>query len=447
MTKQMSARAVALTALDRVRQNGSYSNLQLNQLLVKHQLSDSDRRLATRIVYGVLQHQITLEYWLQPFVKCKKLDSWVETLLLMSIYQYHYLERVPDWAVTNESIELAKNWGNQGIRKFVTGVLHAILRQGLTSFDEITDFVERLSIKASVPKWIVQELVNQYGTDQAEQILASINEPAHVVVRVNTAVSDLATVREELRTAGVEFRESEVAPNALVITSGSVIGSPLFARGAITIQDESAMLAVDSMDVQPGDRVLDACAAPGGKTVQIAERLDQDSGGMVDTLDIHEHKTRLIQKNADRMHVADRVSTHTLDARKVADQFTDESFDKILVDAPCSGMGLLRRKPEIRYTKRLADSVNLHQIQKSILNAVAPKVKKGGIITYSTCTILKQENDQTVQEFLADHPDFTLLKTTTTRKLKDDRNSATLTILPSDYGSDGFFISSLQRNL
>lgn len=447
MTKQMSARAVALTALDRVRQNGSYSNLQLNQLLVKHQLSDSDRRLATRIVYGVLQHQITLEYWLQPFVKGKKIDSWVETLLLMSIYQYHYLERVPDWAVTNESIELAKSWGNQGIRKFVTGVLHAILRQGLTSPDEITDFVERLSIKASVPKWIVQELVNQYGTDQAEQILVSINEPAHVVVRVNTAVSDLVTVKDELQNAGVEFRESEVAPNALVITSGSVIGSPLFARGAITIQDESAMLAVDSMDVQPDDHVLDACAAPGGKTIQIAERLDQDSGGLVDALDIHEHKTRLIRKNADRMHVADRVSTHTLDARKVADQFADESFDKILVDAPCSGMGLLRRKPEIRYTKKLADSVNLHQIQKSILNAVAPKVKKGGIITYSTCTILKQENDQTVQKFLADHPDFTLLKTTTTRKLKDDRNSATLTILPSDYGSDGFFISSLQRNL
>lgn len=207
------------------------------------------------------------------------------------------------------------------------------------------------------------------------------------------------------------------------------------------------MLAVDSMAVQPGDRVLDACAAPGGKTVQIAERLDPTAGGQVDALDIHQHKARLIQKNARRMQVDDRVVAHTLDARRVDEEFADESFDKILVDAPYSGIGLLRRKPEIRYTKELTDSQNLHQIQGSILNAVAPKVKKGGIITYSTCTILQQENEQTVQEFLAARSDFRLLTTKTSRNLKDDRASATLTILPSDYGSDGFFISSLQRIL
>lgn len=447
MTKKMTAREVALTALDRVRQNGAYSNLQLNQLLVKQQLNDNDRRLTTRIVYGVLQHQLTLEYWLHPFIKGKKLDSWVETLLLMSIYQYHYLKRVPDWAVTNESIEIAKKWGNPGIRKLVTGVLHAILRKGLADLDQIPDLTRRLSLQASVPEWIVRELVKQYGEEAATRVLMAINSPARLVIRVNTAVTDLETVKRRLASAGIDFRESEVVPNALVVTGGSVIGSPLFDEGLVTIQDESAMLAVDSMNIQAGDRVLDACAAPGGKTIQIAERLDPAKGGQVDALDIHEHKTKLIQRNAKRMHVADRVLTHTLDARKVDAQFADESFDKILVDAPCSGMGLLRRKPEIRYTKKLADCTNLHQIQKSILNAVAPKVKKGGIITYSTCTIMKQENDQTVQEFLADHPDFTLLKTRTARKIKDDRNSATLTILPSDYGSDGFFISSLQRNL
>ncbi|MGM9892247.1 16S rRNA (cytosine(967)-C(5))-methyltransferase RsmB [Limosilactobacillus sp.] len=447
MTKQMTAREVALTALDRVRQNGAYSNLQLNQLLVKNHLNDSDRRLATRLVYGVLQHQLTLEYWLAPFVKGKHLDSWVETLLLLSIYQYHYLERVPDWAVTNESIEIAKHRGGQGIRKFVTGVLHAILRQGLADLDQIADQQKRLMIKYSVPEWIVGELSDQYGESKTRAILAAINEPARLVIRVNTAVTDVATVKKQLTASGVEFQDSQVVPDALVITSGSVVGSPLFDQGKITIQDESAMLAVDSMDVQPGDRVLDACAAPGGKTTQIAARLDPAAGGRVDALDIHQHKTRLIDRNAARLHVSDRVVSHALDARRVDDEFADETFDKILVDAPCSGMGLLRRKPEIRYTKKLADSVNLHQIQKSILNAVAPKVKKGGIITYSTCTILKQENDQTVQAFLAGHPDFTLLKTKTARQLKDDRSSNTLTILPSDYGSDGFFISSLQRNL
>lgn len=445
--KKMTAREVALTALDRVRRRGAYSNLQLNQLLSKHQLNDNDRRLATRIVYGTLQRQLTLEYWLQPFVKGKKLDSWVETLLLTALYQYQYLERVPDWAVTDETIKIAKRWGNPGIRKFVTGVLHAVLRQGFPRFDQLQDESTRLLVQFSVPRWLVDELVSQYGQSQATRVLQSVNDPARLVVRVNTAVTDLTTVESQLRAAGIEFQESGVAPNTLVITKGELLGSSLFSTGQVTVQDESAMLAVDSMNVQPGDRVLDACAAPGGKTVQIAERLDPATGGRVDALDIHEHKTRLIQKNAARMHVADRVVTHTLDARRVADEFADETFDKILVDAPCSGIGLLRRKPEIRYTKSLADSQKLHRIQGSILNAVAPKVKKGGIITYSTCTILQQENEQTVQEFLAAHSDFRLLTTKTSRNLKDDRASATLTILPADYGSDGFFISNLQRIL
>lgn len=448
MTKQdMTAREVALTALDRIRRQGAYSNLQLNQLLSKYHLNDSDRRLATRIVYGTLQHQLTLEYWLQPFVKGKRLDSWVETLLLTALYQYHYLERVPDWAVTDETIEIAKHWRNPGIRKFVTGVLHAVLRRGFPDFDQVQDPEERLAVQYSIPRWLVHELGAQYGRAQAAQILKAVNDPARLVVRVNTAVTDLATVKARLHAAGIEYQESRVAPNALVITKGEILDSPLFATGQITVQGESAMLAVDSMAVQPGDRVLDACAAPGGKTVQIAERLDPTAGGRVDALDIHQHKARLIQKNARRMQVDDRVVAHTLDARRVDEEFADESFDKILVDAPCSGIGLLRRKPEIRYTKKLADSQNLHQIQGSILNAVAPKVKKGGIITYSTCTILQQENEQTVQEFLAAHSDFRLLTTKTSRNLKDDRASATLTILPSDYGSDGFFISSLQRIL
>ena len=206
------------------------------------------------------------------------------------------------------------------------------------------------------------------------------------------------------------------------------------------------MLAVESMHIEPGDKVLDACAAPGGKTVQIAEALTNEDGH-VDALDIHQHKVRLIEKNARRLGVEKRVTAHALDAREVDQLFDDESFDKVLVDAPCSGIGLLRRKPEIRYTKTLNDSKQLHKIQLAILNAVAAKVKKGGIITYSTCTILQQENDDTVQAFLAEHPEFELVKTTTARKVKDNRHSPTLTILPSDFDSDGFFVSSLKKGI
>ena len=382
MTKQAptTARSVALTALERIRRNGAYSNIELDQLFKRTNLKDNDRRLATNIVYGVLQHRLTLEYWLRPFVH-RQLDSWVESLLWMAVYQYHYLDRVPNWAVTNESIELAKQWGNPGTRKFVTGVLHAILRQGLSDLTTITDPVKRLAVQESVPAWLVKRLIAQYGQATTREILGSVNQPAHVAVRVNSAVATLAAVERSLDQQGIKYQPSRIAPDALVITSGDIIASDLFKKGAITVQDESAMLAVDSMQLRPGDRVLDACAAPGGKTVQIAARLKD---GRVDALDIHQHKTRLIQKNARRLQVADLVVVHTLDARQVDEHFADESFDAILVDAPCSGIGLLRRKPEIRYSKRPADSAQLHQIQLAILAAVAPKVKKGGIITYST---------------------------------------------------------------
>ncbi|MDD6893295.1 MAG: 16S rRNA (cytosine(967)-C(5))-methyltransferase RsmB [Lactobacillus sp.] len=440
-----TARGAALKTLDQVLQKGAYSNLQLNQVLKNSQLSAVDKRLATNLVYGVLQHKLTLEYWLAPFIKGKKTESWVKTLLLMSIYQYQYLDRIPDWAVTNVSIELAKTLGNPGTRRFVTGVLHAILRQGLRSASDIQDPIERRSVEFSLPKWLVEELTKQYGQRTADEIFAAINEPARVSLRVNLAKTTISQAINVLKEQGVEIEKSQVARDGLVVKSGDVINTQAFLDGLVTIQDESALLAVESMQVESSDQVLDACAAPGGKTVQIAAALDVKSGGSVTALDIHPHKIKLIEKNAQRLGVADRVHACQLDARKADEKFADESFDKILVDAPCSGIGLLRRKPEIRYDKKLSDSLQLHEIQLAILNAVAPKVKKGGIITYSTCTILQQENDGTVQAFLAAHPDFKLLKIQTARALKNARTGATLTILPSDYGSDGFFISSLQR--
>lgn len=445
--KPQNTRELAFTALEKVRASQAYSNLQVDALLRSHPLKPADRRLMTTIIYGTLQHQLTLAEWVAQLTNHRRLDSWVETLLLTALYQFHYLDRVPNWAVTDETIEIAKRRGNPGIRKFVTGVLHAALRQGFPDFSKVEPISKRLSLTASVPEWLVKQLIKEYGQAHTEQVLAAINEPAHVAIRVNQTKMTVSAAQQQLAAAGIETTSSQIAPTSLVVTKGEVIDSPLFQQGAITIQDESAALAVDSMKIQPGDQVLDACAAPGGKTVQIAEQLSTAAGGHVTALDIHDHKVKLINHNAQRMGVADRVTAMALDARQVDQQFQDETFDRVLVDAPCSGIGLLRRKPEIRYTKSLTDSQHLHQIQLAILDAIAPKVKKGGIITYSTCTILQEENDQTVQAFLQKHPEFTLQKTQTTRAVKDDRASATLTILPSDYDSDGFFISSLQRKL
>lgn len=436
-------RNLALTTLDQVTQRGSYSNLQLNQVLSSHQLKSVDAKLVTNLVYGVLQHKLTLEYWLAPFIH-RQTANWVKMLLLMSLYQYRYLDRIPVWAVTNEAIEIAKARGNVGSRKFVTGVLHAFLRQGPRDFSQIKDPLHRLSIQSSVPQWLVNELINQYGWHTAEKVLMSINEPAHLSIRVNTARGSVEDVQAQLAKDNIQTHRSQVSADGLIVEKGQLFQSAAFQRGLVTAQDESAMLAVESMHLSTGDRVLDACAAPGGKTSQIAAQLDPKKG-RVDALDIHAHKVQLIKQNMQRLGVADRVVAHQLDARRVDDLFLDEEFDKILVDAPCSGIGLLRRKPEIRYDKSSADSKALHQIQLSILNAVAPKLKKGGIITYSTCTILPEENELTVRAFLKQHPKFRLLKTQTARAIKDDRSQNTLTILPSDFGSDGFFIGTLQR--
>lgn len=441
-TKPVTARDLALTALTRVRESGAYSNLQLNQLLEKHRLKPADRALATNLVYGTLQHQLTLADWLAPMIRGKHLAPWVTTLLLMTLYQYHYLDRVPDFAATNEAIELAKQRGNPGIRRLVTGVLHTALRRGMPDYAAIKDPRRRLELAASLPAWLVNQLVDQYGLATTEKIAETINDPAHVSLRVNQAKGDLVTATAALQAAGITTRQSAIAAGGLVVTSGKVVGSAPFEAGLVTIQDESAMLAVESMALRGDELVLDACAAPGGKTTQLAAALPH---GRVVALDLHAHKVGLIKQNAARMGVADRVDARQLDARRLASEFADATFDRALVDAPCSGIGLLRRKPEIRYEKTPADSNHLHEIQGAILDSVAPKVKKGGIITYSTCTILRQENDATVAAFLARHPNYRLLKTRTARKVKDDRPSKTLTILPSDAGSDGFFISTLQR--
>ncbi|WP_395537941.1 16S rRNA (cytosine(967)-C(5))-methyltransferase RsmB [Lactiplantibacillus pentosus] len=444
-TVDNTPRWLAVAALAKIK-NGAYSNLQLNQLINEHRMDRRDINLLTNMVYGVIQHRLTLEFWLKPFVRHPhQLDPWVRELLLSALYQWQYLDKIPQRAVFNETIEIAKVKGHPGIRRFVTGVLHQMDRSGLPAFDTIEDPDERLSVTYSMPVWLIQELRQQLGATKMEAIIASLNQPAKQSLRVNTALSTVSDVTTALTNDGLTVEPSKISPLGLVVTDGQAINTEAMRYGMFTVQDESAQLVVPALNVQPGDQVLDACAAPGGKTTQVAAQLDADAGGEVVALDIHANKVRLIGQNAARMHVADRVVATELDARKVQTQFDDESFDRILVDAPCSGLGLMRRKPEIRYEKQLQDSLNLQKIQLAILAVVAPTLKKGGIMTYSTCTILQQENQDVIAKFLADHPEFELQTTPTEQDLKADRTDKTLSIYPDDYLSDGFFIACLRK--
>lgn len=422
--------------------NGSYSNLQINSVIESTSMSDVDKGLFTTIVYGVIQHRLTLEYQLAPFIKePEKTENWVKELLYSAMYQLQYLDRVPKRAIFDESIKIAKSMGHDGTRRFVTGILHQMDRKGLSNPSDIKDPLERLSIQTSVPQWLVKLVSDQLGEKKAATIFRSLNRAPKQSVRVNKHKISKSDLLGQLSKAGFDPHPSEVASEGLVLEKGQVLHSSFFDDGLVAIQDESAMLPVESMPIKTDDLILDACSAPGGKTTQIAANLKE---GRVVALDIHQNKLRNVNHNAQRLGLSERVETHALDARKVDEQFDDEFFDHILVDAPCTGFGLMRRKPEIRYDKTMADVNHLAEIQGQILAAVAYKVKPGGTITYSTCTIVRQENQGVIAKFIDAHPEFEVQPTKTDMDLKTDENGM-LNIYPDDFDSDGFFVCSMVR--
>ncbi|MFV0559902.1 MAG: 16S rRNA (cytosine(967)-C(5))-methyltransferase RsmB [Enterococcus sp.] len=441
-----SVRFAALTAIERISKGGAYSNLLLNEMINKSTLNDKDARLLTELVYGTISHKMLLEFYLAPFIKdAKKVDEWVKSLLILSIYQFEFLDKVPAHAVVNEAVEIAKAKGNPGTGKFVNGVLRTIQRKGLPSTERIQDKIERLSIEVSIPTWLIERLVDQIGYENTKLLGESLYKPSHVSGRIDTNVTTREEAIAALSEEEIDATESLVSPYGIVADKGHLAASQLFNYGLLTIQDESSMLVAPTMQIEPNHQVLDACAAPGGKTTHIATFLEDEVGGQVTALDIHAHKVELIKENAERLHVASVVQPKQMDARTVAENFAPESFDRILVDAPCSGLGLMRRKPDIKYRKKPEDLTQLPQIQLAILESCAPTLKSSGIMTYSTCTILKEENQEVIATFLAKHPEFEKIDVQTNEKVKEVMHDQMLTLYPHQFHTDGFFICCLRK--
>ena len=434
MTKVETARSLALAVLEDVFVNQAYSNIALNKHLKGSQLSAADKGLVTEIVYGTVARKLTLEWYLSHFIQDRdKLDNWLYVLLLMSVYQVRFLDKVPDHAVVNEAVELAKA-RKKGSEKLVNAVLRRILREGWPDVDSIKRKNKRDSIAYSLPVWLVSKLKEEYSEERAQAIFKSL------LVRNKASIRVVDLSRKEEIKAVLEASDSPLAVSGLVKEQGHFAGHDLFSEGAITIQDESSQLVAPTLDLKGHEQVLDACAAPGGKTAHMASYL---TSGKVTALDLYDHKLDLIQENAQRLGVADLVQTQKLDARKVHEFFEKDSFDKILVDAPCSGIGLLRRKPDIKYNKETADFTSLQEIQLEILGSVCQTLRKGGIITYSTCTIVSEENFQVVEAFLESHPEFEQVKLE--HECKDILKDGCVLITPELYGSDGFFISQFRK--
>ncbi|WP_146549410.1 16S rRNA (cytosine(967)-C(5))-methyltransferase RsmB [Rummeliibacillus suwonensis] len=435
-----NVRDAALTILLAVDRQQAYSNLLLHQTIERYKIDAKDRGLLTEITYGTLQYKMTLDYYLEPYVR-GKLDDWVRWLLRLSLYQIAFLTKIPDHAAVNEAVEIAKHRArHRGISATVNGILRSILRDGLRDTTTIDNDTERLAIETSHPQWLVRRYIDGFGLEKTSDILFENNLPPIQTVRVNTTK---ATVDEALRSLWDDqfaVKRSAVVPECLHIIEGQAARSTAFKEGLITIQDESSMLPAYALEVKPGMRVLDMCAAPGGKTTHIAEKMN-NQGELVAT-DLHPHKIKLIQQNADRLDLS-IIQPRVLDGREALSIFDKESFDRILVDAPCSGLGVIRRKPDIKYTKKEADFESLQKIQLQLLNTAYTLLKNEGKMVYSTCTIDKMENNGTVEIFLRTHPDMELSPVKNVPEaLHALKTEGMMQVFPQDFGSDGFFVAA-----
>lgn len=437
-----NVRDAALSILLAVDNHQAYSNLLLNQTINKYEIKTKDRALLTELTYGTLQYKYTLDYFLDPFIR-GKIDTWVRWLLRLSVYQMVYLSKIPEHAIVNEAVEIAKRRGHKGIASMVNGILRSILRMGIPSLEKIKDSIERISIETSHPRWIVEILIDSYGLETTVEMLKANNLPPRQTVRVNTLKATVKEAIELLSEEGIEAEKSKIIPQCLVLLNGQASRTKAFQNGIITIQDESSMMPAIVLNPKPGERVLDMCAAPGSKTTHMAEIMNNK--GQILATDIHPHKLALIEENCERLGI-NIVQTAPIDGRKAAATMQPESFEAILVDAPCSGLGVIRRKPDIKYTKRKEDFDRLQEIQLELLNNAVPLLKRGGRLVYSTCTVSKKENEETVEAFLASHPEMKLAKIEHLPEiLLEKQQDGMLQVFPQDFGSDGFFVALFEK--
>ncbi|KXH79936.1 16S rRNA (cytosine(967)-C(5))-methyltransferase RsmB [Sporosarcina sp. HYO08] len=437
-----NVRDAALSILMEIEQSQAYSNLLLHRTIETYRIEEKDRGLLTELTYGTLQHRMTLDYYLEPYVR-GKLDQWVRELLRLSVYQIVYLSKIPPHAVVHEAVEIAKRRGHKRIAPTVNGILRAILRNGTRSLDDLPEGIQKTAIETSHPEWLIKRWTEQYGADEARAMAHENNHPPAMSLRVNQTKTTPEEAIALLESDGIEAIRGKVVPECILSLNGNPAKTDLYEKGYLTIQDESSMLPAIALDAKPGMKVLDMCAAPGGKTTHIAETMGDE--GKVYAHDLHPHKLKLITSNAERLGLQS-IEVHAGDSRDLLEQYRPETFDRILLDAPCSGLGVIRRKPEIKYNKNESDLESLAAIQMALLETAKQLIKPDGIIIYSTCTVEVSENKGMVEQFLKRHSDME--KIPLPHLIENEKLSMEddfLQVLPQHFGSDGFFVAALRK--
>ena len=430
----MSARKLAVQLLDRTEQEQSYSNLLLDGALSRSQLEERDKRLCASLYYGVIERRITLDTVISHYSKqpLRKLDGTVRNILRLGIYQLLYCDQIPSRAAVNESVKLTKTCRKSGASGFVNAVLRSFLRDDCR-IPYPKEKKAAMAVKYAVPQWLLEQLLAAYGTEKTEAFLTDALQPAPRYIRINP----VACTGEALEQALGESAVPTMLEGAYRLCAGDIRSLPEFQKGWFYVQDLASQICAMALGAEAGETVLDLCAAPGGKTCTIAAGMAQS--GHVYAFDLAPHRVKLIEANVQRLGLKN-VTAAQGDATRFLPEYA--GADRVLCDVPCSGMGVLRHKPEVK-EKQPEELKSLPPLQLSILENGARYVKDGGILQYSTCTVLPAENEVVVEQFLERHPEF--LPEPVAPEFGEAFASPMLTILPELCGSDGFFIAKFRK--
>lgn len=450
MTNSLNLREMALEILLDTEKNGAYPNVLLKQTLDKYlYMEKQERSFLTRLVEGTVERKITLDYYLNSVSRTpvNKMKPVIRCIMRMAAYQIFYMDGVPDSAACNEAVKLAQKKGFHTLKGFVNGVLRNLSRQKDTILmpEETKEPVRSLSVQFSVPEWLVEKVVKDYGRENAKRMLASLYENVGATtIRVNNSKISTEECAELLKKEGVHVEKAAYVENALEISGYDSLGFlETFQKGYFQVQDASSMLVGLAADPKPGDWVIDVCAAPGGKSIHAADLLK--GTGHVEARDLTDYKVSLIEENIARCGF-ENITAKRTDAC-ILDEDAKESADIVIADLPCSGLGVLKKKSDIKYRMTQSQIEELVQLQREILKNAVTYVKTGGTLIYSTCTIAKEENDMQVDWILENLPlQLESFKGCVSEDLlKNMEREGVLQLLPGREKTDGFFLAKFRK--
>ena len=450
------AREVALKILYRVDKDNAYSNIALNEVLEQNRenLNEKDIGLISEIVYGVTTWKLTLDEIIKKYskIRLKKISIWILNILRMSIYQIIFLDKIPKSAAVNEGVNLAKRYGHKSSSGFVNAILRKVTKKDYEDFFEIKDPIEKIQKTTSMPKWIIEELLNEgLELEKVEKICKDSNQRPKISIRANRLKTNPKELKEKLEQKQIKVEDGILEDFLILNKVKNLEKLEEFKEGLFTVQDEAAGLTAIVLEPKQNETILDACSSPGGKTTYIGEIVENNANILA--WDIHKHRVLLVDKAAERLGI-DRIKTEVKDASKYEDKYK-EKFDKILLDVPCLGLGVLKRKPDIKWQKKKEDIVEVSKIQWEILNTCSKYLKEGGDLVYSTCSILKEENENMIYKFLEKHPEFEIQKIILSDNNKSEKNNRNyfekflekdgfLQVYQNEE-TDGFFICKLKK--